>query len=311
MATGRYAPSPTGPLHLGNLRTALAAWLFARSAGSPFVYRVEDLDQVAGREEHVDHHQRDLLALGMDWDGPVLRQSERRAAHDAVLDQLDGEGLLYACYCTRREVLDAARAPHGHDPDGAYPGTCRELTASGRAERESAGRTPAWRLRTDGGSVSFVDRLAGPIVGTVDDFVVRRRDGSPAYNLAVVVDDAFQGVEEVVRGDDLVPTTPRQIHLAGVLGLPVPSYAHVPLVVGADGLRLAKRHGSVTLADRLSAGGSPTRVLALLGRSLGVVVDRGEEAWAAAELAASLVDRFDPDRIPRTPWVLPPARPGT
>jgi glutamyl-tRNA synthetase len=306
MATGRYAPSPTGPLHLGNLRTALVAWLFARSAGSRFVYRVEDLDRVAGREDHVLGHQHDLRALGLDWDGPVLRQSERRADHDAVLDRLDDEGLLYPCYCTRREVLEAAHAPHGHDPEGAYPGTCRELTASQRAEREAAGRTPAWRLRTDGGSVSFVDRLAGRVEGAVDDFVVRRRDGSPAYNLAVVVDDAFQGVEEVVRGDDLIPTTPRQIHLASMLDLPPVSYAHVPLVVGADGQRLAKRHGSVTLTDRQAVGVTPAAVLALLARSIGIGLEQGEEARPAADLAASLVDRFDPARIPRAPWTLPP-----
>jgi glutamyl-tRNA synthetase len=305
MATGRYAPSPTGPLHLGNLRTAVAAWLFARSAGSRFVYRVEDLDGVAGREEHVVSHQEDLHRLGLDWDGPLVRQSDRRPEHDAVLDGLARDGLLYPCYCTRREVLDAARAPHGRDPDGAYPGTCRDLTAGERAEREATGRAPAWRLRTSGGTVSFTDRVAGPVVGTVDDFVVRRRDGSPAYNLAVVVDDAHQGVEEVVRGDDLIPTTPRQIHLAGVLGVPVPVYAHVPLVVGEDGARLAKRHGSVTLADRVGQGATPTAVLALLARSLGIEVAAEEEAGPAAALAAALVPRFAPAAIPLTPWTLP------
>jgi glutamyl-tRNA synthetase len=247
--TGRYAPSPTGTLHLGNLRTALLAWLSARGAGSSFFMRVEDLDTGRVREEFVDEQLRDLAAIGLDWDPPVMRQSERLAVYAEAITSLDAAGLLYPCFCTRREIREAASAPHGPLPEGAYPGTCRHLTASERAEREASGRPPALRLDAGAAVVEFTDRVLGPVAGVVDDLVVRRNDGAPAYNLAVVVDDAAQGVEEVVRGDDLAEGTPRQIHLARVLGLPVPSYAHVPLMYGPDGARLAKRHGAVTLRD--------------------------------------------------------------
>jgi len=298
MADGRFAPTPTAPLHLGNLRTALVAWLFARSARSRFVVRVEDLDQIACRPEFERSHLDDLAALGFDWDGEVVRQSERTHLYDAAIARLETAGLVYPCYCTRREVLDAAQAPHGHEPEGAYPGTCRNLTADERAERAAAGRTPALRLHAAGTTVRFVDRLVGAYEGTVDDFVIRRRDGAPAYNLAVVVDDADQGIEEVVRGDDLVPTTPRQIHLARLLDLPVPSYAHVALVLGPDGERLAKRHGAVTLADHRAQGESPAQVLSLLAVSLGLA-QPGEPVDTSI-----LVDRFDPATVPRDPWVL-------
>jgi glutamyl-tRNA synthetase len=305
MATGRFAPSPSGPMHLGNLRTALLAWLFARSAGSRFLLRVEDLDAASCREQHVEAHQRDLMTLGLAWDGAVVRQSARRDRYEDALARLEELGLLYPCYCTRREVLEAAQAPHDHLPEGAYPGTCRGLTGVERAEREAAGRLPAWRLRTSGEVVGFVDRVAGPYEGVLDDFVVRRRDGTPAYNLAVVVDDADQGIEEVVRGDDLVPTTPRQIHLAGLLGLPVPTYAHVPLVLGADGERLAKRHVATSLDDRLARGEMATHVLALLGGSLGLDLPEGWERGDVEDLLAVLVEQFDPERLPRGPWTLP------
>lgn len=305
MAIGRYAPSPSGPLHLGNLRTALLAWLFARSTGSAFILRVEDLDTGATREEHVHAHQRDLLALGLTWDGPVVRQSERSARYEAALATLETRGVLYPCYCTRREVLEAAQAPHEHLPEGAYPGTCRDLTSSERAEREAEGRSAALRVRTRGERVAFVDRVAGRYEGALDDFVVRRRDGAAAYNLAVVVDDAAQGIEEVVRGDDLLATTPRQIHLARLLDLAVPAYAHVPLVLGADGERLAKRHGAVTLDERRALGQGPGAVLAELGASLDLVTP--EEATALHEpatLLATMLGRFDVDRLPREPCVL-------
>jgi len=295
-ATGRFAPSPTGPLHLGNLRTALLAWLFARSAGARFLLRIEDLDPVATREEHVTGQPADLAALGLDWNGPIERQSEHLDRSHAAIARLEAEGLTYPCYCTRREIQEAAAAPHGKDPMGAYPGTCRDLTAAERDERAASGRRPALRLRAGDVAVAFEDRLRGRVEGRVDDLVLRRTDGIPAYNLAVVVDDAAQGVGEVVRGDDLLPSTPRQIHLARLLGVEPPTYAHVPLVLGPDGTRLAKRHGAVTLADRRARGESPSDVLAYLASTLGLA--RPDEPVTPTDL----IERFDPTE----PLVLDP-----
>ncbi|HEY3186616.1 MAG TPA: tRNA glutamyl-Q(34) synthetase GluQRS, partial [Solirubrobacteraceae bacterium] len=242
IADGRFAPSPTGTLHVGNLRTALVAWLFARSQDARFLVRVEDLDAGRVRRHFEDEQLRDLAALGLDWDGPVVRQSERAALYEAAVARLDAAGLVYECWCTRAEIRDAASAPHGDAPEGAYPGTCVALSAAERAGRRAAGRPAALRVRAAGARVAFVDRLCGPVEGVVDDFVVRRNDGAFAYNLAVVVDDAEQGVGEVVRGADLLDSTPRQLWLAARLGLPAPRYAHVPLMLGPDGARLAKRH---------------------------------------------------------------------
>jgi glutamyl-tRNA synthetase len=299
-ATGRFAPSPTGPLHLGNLRTALLAWLFARSAGARFLLRLEDLDPVATRAEHVTGQPADLAAIGLDWDGPVERQSEHLDRSHAAIARLEAEGLTYPCWCTRREIQEAASAPHGKHPMGAYPGTCRDLTEAERRERAATGRRPALRLRAGGETVSFEDRLRGRVEGRVDDVVLRRTDGIPAYNLAVVVDDAAQGVGEVVRGDDLLASTPRQIHLARLLGLEPPTYAHVPLVLGPDGARLAKRHGAVTLADRLERGDTPADVLAFLASTLGLA-EPGEQVTPA-----DLTERFDPAALPTEPLVLEP-----
>ena len=219
--TGRYAPSPTGTLHLGNLRTALLAWLFARSQGARFLMRIDDLDRQRVRPGVAEQQLADLAALGLDWDGPVVRQSERMDAYAEAIARLDGEGALYPCFCTRAEIRQAASAPHGALPEGAYPGTCRELTRAERAAREAAGRPPALRLRAGAVTVGFTDRLLGPHAAVVDDLVVRRNDGVPAYNLAVVVDDTAAGVGEVVRGADLVETTPRQLHVAARLGAPL------------------------------------------------------------------------------------------
>ncbi len=304
MPDGRFAPSPTGPLHLGNLRTALLAWLFARSDGSRFLVRIEDLDAVGSRAEHEVSALAALAALGLDHDGPVLRQATRRAAHDAVVDRLVAEGLTYSCYCTRREILaeveSSVTAPHGPLPTGAYPGTCRDLTAGERAALEAEGRRPSLRLRASGAVVSFVDRVVGPVTGAVDDFVIRRADAAPAYNLVVVVDDHDDGVGEVVRGDDLLDTTPRQILVADLLGLPAPTHAHVPLVLGPDGRRLAKRHGSVTLPDQVALGRSPAEVLSWFGASLDLC-EVGEPVTPAV-----LLTRFDPSSLSREPWTLPP-----
>lgn len=296
MPDGRFAPSPTGALHLGNLRTALVAWLFARADGARFRLRIEDLDPATARAHHEAGQLADLAALGLYWDPPVLRQSERRVEHEAAIATLVRAGLTYPCYCTRREVLEAAAAPHGAGPEGTYPGTCARLGAPQRAAREAAGRRPALRLRAGGERVGIVDRVHGAIELEIDDVVLRRADGVPAYNLAVVVDDAAQGIGEVVRGDDLLASTPRQVHLARLLGLPVPAYAHVPLVLGPDGSRLAKRHGAVTLADLAETGADVGEVRSILAASLGLA-EPGEPVTPA-----QLVERLDPEGLPRTPW---------
>ena len=302
MATGRFAPSPTGELHLGNLRTALLAWLFARSAGSRFLLRVDDLDPVRSRPDHEARQLADLAAVGIDWDGPVERQSARRARHDAALHVLEAAGLTYPCWCSRREIREASEAPHapgrGERPPGAYPGTCRDLGAAQRRERMASDRPAALRLRSSGETITIVDRLCGEVSAVVDDVVLRRNDGVPAYNLATVVDDAEQGVEEVVRGDDLLSSSPRQAHLADLLGLVRPTWAHVPLVLGADGDRLAKRHGAVTLSDLQGSGVDGAAVRAMLAASL-ALAEPGEEVSMA-----DLIERFDPARLPKRPWII-------
>jgi glutamyl-tRNA synthetase len=235
---GRFAPSPTGPLHLGSLRTALVAWLFARSAGSGFLVRIEDLDPQRSRSESERGQLEDLRALGLDWDGGTMRQSERRGIYEAALARLQADNRLYPCFCTRAEIRVAASAPHHTElPEGAYPGTCRSLSKAQRRARLSEGRPHALRVNAGAARIGFTDRLLGEYTAVVDDFVVCRADGVPAYQLAVVVDDAAQGVEEVVRGADLADSTPRQILLAGWLELPVPAYAHVGLVLGGDARR--------------------------------------------------------------------------
>jgi glutamyl-tRNA synthetase len=294
-ARGRFAPSPTGALHLGNLRTALLAWLFARSAGAEFLVRMEDLDQGRVVAGSAAQQLGDLRTLGLDWDGEVVFQSHRHDAYEAAIERLRAEGRLYECFCTRAEIRAASSAPHGPLPEGAYPGTCLRLTEADRARKRAGGRPPALRLRAEAERVRFTDRLHGAREGVVDDFVVRRNDGAPAYNLAVVVDDAWQDIGEVVRGDDLLDTTPRQILLARALGLDRPAYAHVPLVLGPDGSRLAKRHGSVTL-DRVH----PEAALRWMAATLGM---------AGAGSAAAMLDGFDPAALPRAPtrWAPPRA----
>ncbi len=301
-ADGRFAPSPTGPLHVGNLRTALLAWLFARSAGARFLVRVEDLDRSRVRPGYEEAQLADLQALGLDWDGSIVRQSERLELYEEAISRLNDEGLLYPCYCTRAEVRAAVSAPHGISAGDRYPGTCRELTVAQRAECEASGRVPALRVRAGEACVSFQDRLSGRFEDMVDDFVVRRNDGVAGYQLAVVVDDAAQDVGEVVRGADLVDSTPRQILLQRLLELPEPSYAHVPLVLGPDGSRLAKRHGAITLDDRAAAGESPEEVRAWMVRSLGLA-EAGENLTLG-----ELVVRFDATRLPleSTVWMPEP-----
>ena len=279
---GRFAPSPTGTLHLGNLRTALLAWLFARSADARFLVRMEDLDTGRVRPGIAEEQLRDLAAIGLDWDGEVVYQSARLALYADAIAQLHAHGRIYECYCTRAEIRAAASAPHGPLPEGAYPGTCLRLSAAELAAKRASGRPPALRLRADAEHVTFTDRLLGRQEGVVDDFVVQRNDGAPAYNLAVVVDDADQGVGEVVRGADLLDSTPRQLFLARLLGASAPHHAHVPLVLGPDGARLAKRHGDVTLRE---------------------VAPERARAWMRESLRLQSLDPagFDPAQLPREP----------
>ena len=295
---GRFAPSPTGPLHLGNLRTALVAWLMARRCGGQFIVRMEDLDRVTSSPTHEEAQLAALHSIGLDWDGEVVRQSERFDRYRAAIDRLRSAGLVYECYCTRSEIRQAAAAPQGTDAEGIYPGTCRDLSEEQRTTMQAAGRRAALRLRSDGRTVSFDDQFVGGCRGRVDDVVLQRNDGVPAYNLAVVVDDADQGVTDVVRGDDLLATTPRQIELHRLLDLAVPRYMHVPLVLGPDGTRLAKRHGAVTLDDLAARGHSPAEVCARLAVSLGI------DTGGRAVMAGDLLDSFDPQLMPRSPWRL-------
>jgi glutamyl-tRNA synthetase len=284
---GRFAPSPTGTLHVGNLRTALLAWLFARTAGARFLVRMEDLDQGRVVTGSAARQLADLRAIGIEWDGEVVYQSHRHDAYEAALERLLAAGDLYECFCTRAEIRAAASAPHGPLPEGAYPGTCLRLTEAERRRKRAGGRPPALRVRAGAARVAFTDRVHGAQEGVVDDFVVRRNDGAPAYNLAVIVDDVWQGIGEVVRGDDLLDTTPRQLFLAQRLGLEPPAYAHVPLVLGPDGARLAKRHGAVTL-DELDAGAA----VRWMARTLGM-----DGATSAGEMR----ERFDLAALPRAP----------
>ena len=285
---GRFAPSPSADLHIGNLRTAVLAWLFARSTGRRFLVRVEDLDDRT-HDDVARQQLADLAAIGITWDEEPQWQSRHRDRYDAVVDGLIARGLVYECYCSRRDILSAPRAPHA--PEGAYPGTCRELTESERAVRREAGRPPALRLRAEVTDYTVTDLVHGSYTGVVDDFVLRRGDGVPAYNLAVVVDDALSGIDQVVRGNDLLSSSPRQAYLAELLGHPQPVYAHVPLALNHEGKRLAKRDGAVTLAE-LGA----ERTFALISGSLG---------WPATDIAG-LLDRFDPAHLPRGPWTYQP-----
>lgn len=291
MPAGRYAPSPSGDLHVGNLRTAVLAWLFARSTGRDFVVRVDDLDRV--HPGAADRQLADLAALDLDWDGPVLWQSTRTEAHHEAVRSLVEAGRTFECFCTRREIQEAPTAPH--HPPGSYPGTCRDLSSAERDDRRRE-RPAAIRLRAEVDEWTVHDLLHGAFTGPVDDLVLQRGDSVTAYNLTVVLDDAHQGIDQVVRGDDLLPSTPRQAYLATLLGLDVPQYAHVPLALNVDGVRLAKRDGAVTRAELTASGAD---VLAMIGASLGFT-GAGPREWLA---------EFEPARLPREPWTVTPPPP--
>lgn len=287
---GRFAPSPSGELHVGNLRTAMLAWLFARSTSREFLVRIEDLDRSRAGAEAAQL--AELAAVGIDWDQEPVRQSDRLPLYQQAIQSLQEAGLLYECYCTRRDIAEAATAPHSLP--GSYPGTCRNRSTADRDLPRS--RQPALRLRSEVTSWTVEDQLHGAYTGPVDDLVIVRSDGVPAYNLAVVVDDAAQGIDQVVRGDDLLSSTPRQAYLAGLLGLAPPRYAHVPLALNQDGRRLAKRDGAVTLESLAGEGLRPDRVRDLILRSAGL---------PAGTLAGAL-EAFDPAGLPREAWVVQP-----
>ncbi|WP_239519527.1 tRNA glutamyl-Q(34) synthetase GluQRS [Arcanobacterium phocisimile] len=300
---GRFAPSPTGDFHLGNLRTALLAWAFARHSGRGFHMRMEDLDE-RSRPPFVDSQLRDLEALGVDWDGPVVFQSQRLNRYAEIFDQMMKAGQLYECYCTRKELAAVASAPHR--PPGSYPGTCRDLLPeqrqAGREKLASLNRGPAFRLAANDVEGDVVDRQCGSYRGAIDDLVIRRGDGVYSYNFVSVVDDAEFGVTQIVRGDDLLPSTPRQVYLQHVLGYATPEYAHVPLVLNSQGARLAKRDGAVTIAQLAEFGWEVGDIISLLATSLKMRISSlgVSEIRSATEFLAA----FDPAALPRSPWMV-------
>jgi len=306
--TGRLAPSPTGGLHVGHARTFLIAWLAARHAAGKVILRIEDLDATRVRADAVDLMSVDLAWLGLDWDeGPDLGgpsrpyvQSQRCSIYNEILEILKASESVYPCTCTRADIERAASAPHAEDEGPTYPGTCAHRTA---ADGDSLGGRPfAWRFRVPRGNVSWDDLMRGPMA--VDpsrvggDFIVARNGVGAGYQLAVVADDALMGVNQVIRGDDLIPSTPRQILLFKRLGMRIPRYGHVPLVLGPDGRRLAKRDGSIKLAALRESGVDPKRLIGELARSCG---------WSE-ELVPShprdWVERFDWRRVPLAPSIV-------
>ena len=379
---GRYAPSPSGDLHLGNLRTAVLAWLFAKHEGREFRMRIDDIDAQRSSEESAKQQLLDLATMGIGYEGRLWRQQECWSEYEKALQALREKGLVYECYCSRKDIAEAVRAPHA--APGAYPGTCRDLgeseRAAKRAELAARGRVPALRLRagvdewevrerfavgagskaSDGeapgserlGRESLGGEYTGGVYrGAVDDMVLRRGGNVPkasagenagasaggnavagamggeasagggaggagslapvnrdyAYNLAVVVDDALAGVGQVVRGDDLLSSAPRQAYLAHLLGLPPVEYVHVPLVLGPDGKRLAKRDGAVTLRD---FPGGAEGMMRWIAESLGEAVDisAAEAAGAAGGITpAALLPTFRPELLPREPVIWRPA----
>lgn len=300
---GRYAPSPTGDLHLGNLRTALLAWLFARVAGGQFVLRVEDLDRPRVRPHATERMIADMRWLGLDWDegpdsgGPYApyTQSERLDIYRHFLRRLIDADLVYPCYCTRAEIARVASAPHG-DEGPRYPGTCRQLSQAQRRQHEASGRRPSLRFRVDDERVvSFTDLLVGPVRQHVQqatgDFILCRSDGIFAYQFAVVVDDALMHLNQIVRGADLLSSTPRQMLLYEALGFPIPTFAHVDLVLDEEGHRFSKRAESAGLAPLRAAGLAPAQVVGQIAATYGLV--EAGESVTPPELA----QRFTPQSL--------------
>ena len=284
---GRFAPSPTGPLHFGSLVAAVASWLDARSQGGEWLVRIEDVDETRTVPGAAEAILAQLDMFGLRHDGTIVRQSERKRLYEQALERLSSEGLVYRCRCSRREIADSS--PTG--PDGlVYPGTCRELAL--------APSTPgADRLRSEGEPIAFEDRVQGPVTQQVDrdigDFVLKRRDGLHAYQLAVVVDDADQRVTDVVRGADLLASTPRQILLQRRLGFPTPHYLHFPVATDKRGEKLSKRH-LARAADASDAARLLNDALAFLGQGR-------IESRDPARILEAARERWDVSRIPKVP----------
>jgi glutamyl-tRNA synthetase len=295
---GRFAPSPTGPLHLGNARTALLSWLWARQGGGSYLVRVEDLDAPRVRPGMARQQLNELRWLGLDWDGVPLFQSQRAAAYEEALRRLGDD--VYECFCSRAEIA-AASAPQG-DEGPRYPGTCAALTLAQRDERRRV-RPPALRLRVPAGSIAFRDEILGEQAfdtrDLVGDFVLRRADGIFAYQLAVVVDDGATGITQVLRGADLLPSTARQILLHRMLGQREPRWAHAPLVLSEAGERLSKRDRSLSLSILRNSGADPRQVVASLARLSGLEADGGCEP-------RELLDGFSLSKVPRAPVRIAP-----
>jgi glutamyl-tRNA synthetase len=281
-------------LHLGNARSALLGWLQARALGGEFLLRIEDLDPDRARPEFVDALYRDLEWLGLTWDGPVLKQSQRGDVYREALGVLEAKGLTFFCTCSRADLLRAASAPHEGEEGPLYPGTCRDGVTQ-------PGRPASVRFRARGGPTRFADLVHGPyeqdVARSVGDFVVRRADGIASYQLAVVVDDAAQGVTDVLRGDDLLSSTPRQLQLFEALGHAPPRYAHVPLLMNEDGRRLAKRDGAVTVAHHRERGEGPEALVGLMAKWSGLSDGRPVSA-------RELVQGFSLQKVSRAPVVV-------
>jgi glutamyl-tRNA synthetase len=297
-------------MHLGNIWTALLAWLQVRSSGGTMVLRIEDLDPDRCRAEYTTQLIQDLAWLGLDWDeGPDVggpfgsyRQDERRDMYQAALAKLIEQGLVYPCYCTRAELKQAASAPHGTEGEHIYPGTCRNLTPTEEHFMVYQGRRPALRLQVPSAAIGFTDGLYGRIITKMSeacgDFVLQRADGVHAYQLAVVVDDAAMQITDVLRGDDLLTSTPRQLLLYKLLGLRPPRFVHVPLLYGTDGHRLSKRQQDLSLACLRQRGCDAVHIIGYLAWKAGLI-----PKWTDVE-PRQLVDSFSIDRLSTAPVVV-------
>lgn len=301
----RLAPSPTGVLHLGNARSFLLAWLDARSRGGKVILRIEDLDGPRVRAHAAMQAIEDLQWLGLDWDEGPYYQRDRLDQYQIALEKLARCGLAYPCVCTRKDVEQAASAPHAGEEGTLYPGTCRGQWSTAQEAEQQSGKKPCWRFAIPEDTiVDFHDRFCGETRYAMDqqfgDFVIWKKDNEPAYQLAVVVDDAAQGVTSVLRGGDLLSSAGRQILIYRGLGLAPPEFAHVPLVVGEDGRRLAKRHGDTTLRQFREAGMGVAQMLEWLALGLGAAVQ-----WTPGQVrtAADLIEGFQLSAVPAQPLV--------